>query len=71
MNDQFLDIFAWIFAIVFTVYWFWTGPHAAMGIYIVAVAVAGTVVYMGGPQFMSGVVTGIVANDVTRRIRKL
>lgn len=70
MNDPLLTIGSWIFAIVFMVLWFWKGMNAAMWFYLATAAVVAAIVFMGGPQFISGVVTGIVANEITRRLTK-
>lgn len=70
MNYTLLDFGSWIFAITFIGLWFWKGMGAAMWLYIATVLVMAAIVFMGGPQFISGVVTGIVANEITRRLFK-
>lgn len=70
MDNALLNIGSRVFAIVFMILWFWKGMDAAMWLYVVTVAVVAAIVFMGGPQFISGVVTGVVANKITRRLFK-
>ncbi|WP_428819187.1 hypothetical protein [Microbulbifer sp. MCCC 1A16149] len=59
-----------IIAVAMIVAWFWGGMKYAMIIYVGCVAAIFAVVFAGGPQMIAGVITGVIANEITRAIRQ-
>ena len=70
MQDQLLNILAYAFSAIFLVLWFLRSIGAAMWFYAGSMALVLAWIFLGGPQFIGGVVTGVIANEVTRRLRK-
>lgn len=57
-------------AIAMLIAWFWKGMGYAMYIYIGSMAAVFAAVVTGGPQMIAGVITGVIANELTHSIRK-
>ena len=70
MNETIIQLLGVSVAIVMMIAWFWKGMDVAMYIYIGFVLLILAISLAGGPAMVAGVITGVIANEITHHIRK-
>jgi hypothetical protein len=67
MHFTLLNVASWLFSLFFMAVWFWKGMNAAFWLLVAITLVVVSIAFLGGPQFIGGILTGVLANDLYMR----